>query len=383
VPSLRARIESLVTLAGSYVLRRPATTIAGARAGLPPVLALSAIPSALLWGAALATTGGAQALRIGVRVRRVPVLRPSRAIFVDAHELAPVCTLISDTHLVAPGRTPCELEEDRAQWPYPTLPTRHSIIGALRRVLRHVAKHAPSTVLWCGDEVDTGDDAEWDAWAEVVDSVPGLSHRLLPGNHDICFNRPFEHDFALTRRALRERAFGDRAGALNTFPLFDTIASARGQVTTVLLDSCRHPSTHVLSNAVGWFGAAQLAELERTLQRVRGPLLVATHHHVWRDARFLQPETWYETAIDADLLVAILARYRARGPRNHVLVCHGHRHIAGAGTVGDPAIQIVALPSTTLGDKPDGLLDAVLRYSIAGIRADGTWGVAVREVGVH
>lgn len=377
---MRARVEQLVTLAGSYVLRRPATTIAGARSALHPMLAVAAIPSALAWSAALATTGAAEALRIGVRVRRVPVLRPSRAIYATLDELAPVCTLISDTHLVAPGRTPCELEEDRGQWPYPMLPTRHTLIAALRKVLRHVAKHAPSTVLWCGDEVDSGDDAEWDAWTEVVDSVPGLSHRLIPGNHDISFNRPFEHDFALTRRALRERAFRDHA--LAPFPLVDTIASARGQVTTVLLDSCRHPSTHVLSNAVGSFGTAQLAELERVLGRVRGPLLVATHHHVWRDARFLQPETWYETAIDADLLVAILARYRARDPRNHVLVCHGHRHIAGAGTVGED-IHVVALPSTTLGDKPEGKLDAVLRYTIAGIRSDGSWGVAVREVGVH
>jgi hypothetical protein len=254
---------------------------------------------------------------------------------------------------------------------------------ALRRVLRHIAKHAPSTVLWCGDQVDTGDDAEWKAWTEVVDSVPGLSNRVLPGNHDICFNRPFDHDFALTRRAARERAFADHAVA--GFPLFDTIVSERGPITTVMLDSCRHPSTHVLSNAVGEFGKVALCVLERALARVRGPLLVATHHHVWRDEHFLRPESWFETAIDAHELVTILSSYRRRAAQNHVLVVHGHRHILGAGSAGEPGheIQIVALPSTTLGDKPQGVLDTTLRYAIAGLRADGTWGVAIREVGAH
>lgn len=375
MPTLRARVEQLVTLAGSYVLRRPATTLAGVPRALAPVM----VPGVLAWSTLLATTGAVAAARIGWRVRRAPVLRPSTAIFTDPSELAAVCTLVSDTHLVAPGRTPCELEEDPAQWPQPQLPTRYSLTVALRRVLRHVAKHAPSTVLWCGDQVDTGDDAEWAAWTEVVDSVPGLSHRLLPGNHDICFNRPFAHDFALTRRALRERAFADHA--LADFPLFDTIVSERGPVTTVLLDSCRLRSTHVLSNAVGEFGGAQLAELERLLAHVRGPLLVATHHHVWRDEHFLRPETWFETALDADDLVSIVSAYRRRAARNHVLVVHGHRHILGAGSAGE--IEIVALPSTTLGDKPRGVLDATLRYAIAGLRADGSWGVALREVGAH
>ncbi|HEY6039769.1 MAG TPA: hypothetical protein VIV58_36060, partial [Kofleriaceae bacterium] len=133
--------------------------------------------------------------------------------------------------------------------------------------------------------------------------------------------------------------------------------------------------------AVGQFGKAQLAELARALARVRGPLLVATHHHVWRDERFLQPEAWFETALDADELVAILSSYRRRGARNHVVVVHGHRHVLEAGRAGD--VEILALPSTTLGTKPRGVLDATLRYAVAGLRADGSWGVAIREVGAH
>jgi len=124
MPTLRARVEQLVTLAGSYVLRRPATTLAG----VPRVLAPVMVPGALAWSALLAATGAVAAARIGVRVRRAPVLHPSPAIFSDPRDLAPVCTLISDTHLVAPGRSPCELEEDPSQWPHGELPTRASLI---------------------------------------------------------------------------------------------------------------------------------------------------------------------------------------------------------------------------------------------------------------
>jgi hypothetical protein len=105
---------------------------------------------------------------------------------------------------------------------------------------------------------------------------------------------------------------------------------------------------------------------------------------VWRDAKFLHPESWYNTVVDADRLAAILGAYRRRAARNHVLVCHGHRHALTAGLIGEPSapIAVVGLPSTTLGDKSiSGMLDGVLRYGIAGLRADGTWGVALRQVG--
>jgi hypothetical protein len=373
-----SRIRDLLSLTSSYVLRRPANTIAGA-ARTP--LAIAALPAAAVWAAVLATTGALTALRIGVRVRRAPVLRASREVLATPDELVPVCSLVSDTHVVAPRRSPFELEHDRTQWPWGDLPSSRAIAIGLRRVLAHIFRHAPRTVIWCGDEVDTGDELEWRLWRDIVDTVPGLAHRVLPGNHDVCFNRPYDEDYTLARRALRERAYQAHAGRLADFPIVDTIITEAGPATVVLLDSCRHRSTHVLSNAVGHFADDQLAELERVLAATRGPVLVATHHHVWRDERFLQPDAWYETALDADQLVAILGAYRARDARNHVLVCHGHRHIFATGSVGD-RISIVGLPSTTLGDKARGTLDGVLRYAIAGLRRDGTWGVAIREVGV-
>ena len=329
-------------------------------------------PACAVWSASLAARGAAAALRVGLRVRRAPILQP-RPLAALA-DLVPICSLVSDTHVVAPGAIPTELALEPAQWPFarpPDLPAR------LARVLAAIRRDAPRTVIWCGDEVDTGDAREWASWRDVVAAVPGLAHRLVPGNHDICFNPPFDEDHALARRAVRERAYQAHAGPLAAFPLADTIIAETGPAHVVLLDSCRHRSTHVLSNAIGRCGDHQLDALARQLARLRGPLLCVMHHHPWRDARF-QPEQWFNTAVDADRLVAILGAYRRSG--NPVLVCHGHRHAMTAGEIGD-GIAVVGLPSTTLGDKSRSpALDGVLRYGVAGLRRDGGWGVALVEI---
>lgn len=333
---------------------------------------------------AMAVSGALEAALIGLRVRSAPVLRPRQSLLARSDELATVCTMISDCHVTASGNAPCELDVDPGQWPWKDAPTSADITRALRHVLEDVVRRAPRTVVWCGDEVDTGDAAEWEQWRTVVDAVPGLTHRLIPGNHDICFNRPFDADYTLRRRALRENAYQEHGGRLADFPVLDTMITDAGPVTVVMLDSCRNRSTHLLSNAIGYFGDEQLDELARLLRCVRGPLLCIAHHHIWRDAHFLQPEAWYNTAIDADKLVAILTSYRRRDPRNQVLVCHGHRHALTAGEVGDldAPIAIVGLPSTILGDKSlTGMLDGILRYGIAGLRRDGSWAVALHEVG--
>lgn len=348
----------VVKLAASYVRRAPAAQIA---------------------------RGAASALRIGVRVRRAPILRACAALLARPDELAPVCSLVSDTHVVAPDAVPAELVLDPGQWPWRELPAGAAIAGGLARVLAHVHTHGPRTVLWCGDEVDAGAGAEWDVWRALVERHAGLAHRVVPGNHDICFNRPYDEDCSLARRAVREYAFQAHAGRLADFPVVDAIITDVGVANVVLLDSCRLRSTHVLSNAIGMFGDDQLSELERLVARMRGPLLCVTHHHVWRDAEFLDPEAWYNTTVDADRLAAILGAYRRRGPSNHVLVCHGHRHAMTAGVIGEAGAElaVVGLPSTTLGDKSvTGILDGVMRYGIAGLRRDGAWGVAMQRVGM-
>jgi hypothetical protein len=347
---------SLIALTASYVARRPRSALSAAQ---------------IAW-------------RVGTQVRKAPILRVDRGVLARPDELVPVCSLLSDTHVVANGRTPCELEQDPEQWPHPIAPTREHLVPGVRRLLEHVRDHSPRTVIWCGDEVDSGAPAEWRQWRAAVDAVPGLAHRVVPGNHDICFNRPFDEDYDLARRVLRERAFQRHAGSLAEFPLVDTIIGDAGPITIALLDSCRHPSTHVLSNAIGYFSDDQLAALDRTLSRTTGPVLCIAHHHVWRDESFMQPDEWYNTAVDADALAHVLQRYRRRDPRNHVLVCHGHRHVLTAGWIGDrdTPIAIVGLPSSTLGDKAGtGRLDGILRYGVAGLRSDGSWGVALHDVG--
>ena len=144
-----------------------------------------------------------------------------------------------------------------------------------------------------------------------------------------------------------------------------------------------HPRT--VADAIGAFaGDAQLARLAAILETCRGPVLCVTHHHVWRDPRFTQPDAWFNTVIDADRLAVLLFAYRRRDPHNHVLVCHGHRHAMTAGSIddGDASIAVFGMPSSTLGDKSlTGQLDGRLRYAIAGLRDDGSWGVAATEVG--
>lgn len=347
---------TLIALATSYAIGRPA----GAFAGL------------------------AEAFRIGIQVRRAPILRARPELLAPAGQLIPVCSLVSDTHLTIAGRAPSELGIDPGQWPFHQVPGSRELAAGVRTILAHVHRAGPRTVIWCGDEVDTGDPVEWAAWRAAIDEVPGLAHRLVPGNHDICFNQPFDEDPTLARRAIRERAFQEHGPRLADYPVVDTIAGDGGPVTVLLLDSCKHPSEHVLSNAIGRFGAVQLDEIEHVLDGVAGPVLCVAHHHVWRGARFLQPDEWFNTAVDADQLIRILRVYRARGPRNQVLVCHGHRHTLTAGRIGDgaAAIDVIGLPSSTLGDKSTtGILDGVLRYAVAGLRSDGSWGVALESVG--
>jgi hypothetical protein len=353
------------------LLRGPATLIA-----LATSYALGR-PSAALGGLA-------EAFRIGLQVRRAPVLRPRPELLAAPSELVPVCSLLSDTHLTIAGRAPNELGMDPGQWPFRRVPDGRDLAAAIRRILEAVHRAGPRTVIWCGDEVDTGDPAEWAAWRAAIDAVPGLAHRLVPGNHDICFNRPFDEDPTLARRAIRERAFQEHGPRLADYPVVDTIAGDGGTVTVLLLDSCKHPSEHVLSNAIGRFGDVQLDEIERVLDGCAGPVLCIAHHHVWRGPRFLQPDEWFNTAVDAERLIRILRGYRARGPRNQVLVCHGHRHTLTSGRIGEgaAAIDVVGLPSSTLGDKATtGVLDGMLRYAIAGLRSDGSWGLALVGAG--
>jgi hypothetical protein len=382
VPVRWRGLSTVAGFASSYAFRRPLASVTGGWSALPAPAALIVAPVAVGWSLARAATGLSVAVRVGLRVRSAPCLVPRHELVATTDELASVCALVSDTHLTA-GGAPSELAVDPGQWPFRTVPGSRELVAGVRRVLAAVASAGLPTVVWCGDEVDSGDPAEWAEWRAAIAGQPGLVHRLIPGNHDVCFNAPHDDDHTLRRRAIRERAFGAHGPRLADFPVVDVIATDRGPVTVILLDSCTHPSKHVLSNAIGRFGEVQLAEVERILARTSGPVLCASHHHVWRSKRFLQPDEWFNTALDSDRLAQILLAYRCRGRANHVLVCHGHRHTLTAGRIVGraSAIDVIGLPSTTLGDKSTGILDGVLRYAVPGLRADGSWGVALVSAG--
>lgn len=323
------------------------------------------------------------AVQIARLVRTAPILEPHPGLLTRPEALTPICSLVSDTHLTCDGGPPTELEHDGEQWPFSSLPTTSDLTGAVGKLLANILAHGSRTVIWCGDQVDTGSAAEWAEWKRLVDAAPGLSHHVVPGNHDVCFNRPFEEDVSLSRRALRERAFQSHGARLADYPIVDTIIGDAGPVTVLLLDSCKHRSEHVLSNAIGLYGDIQLAEVEKALATRSGPVLVVSHHHVWRDARFLSPSEWFTTTVDAAGLTERLLAYRARSARNQVLVVHGHRHVLTAGRISDgrTSIDVVGMPSSTLGDKSQGgSLDGIARYAMAGLQADGTWGVALVPV---
>jgi hypothetical protein len=383
VPDAARGPLSLLALGTSFALRHPARIARAAFAALPVPLALAVMPAAAAWSALVTARALASAIRIGHRVRSAPILHPHRGLVVPLARIAPLCSLVSDTHVTAGRRPPCELVLDAGQWPFRDVPATDDLTRGLADLLGHIRDHAPRTVIWCGDEVDTGSPAEWAEWRSAIAAFPELAHRLVPGNHDVCFNQPFDEDYTLARRAERERAYQAHGDRLADYPVVDTIVSDHGTATVVLLDSCKHRSTHVLSNAIGLYGEIQLAEIERVLASRSGPVLVISHHHVWRDAKFLQPDEWYNTAVDADHLARILLGYRARAPRNRVLVCHGHRHATTTGTITDGrhTIEVAGLPSSTLGDKSlDGVLDGIVRYTVAGLLPDGSWGISLVAV---
>ena len=210
----------------------------------------------------------------------------------------------------------------------------------------------------------------------------GLAHRLVPGNHDICFNRPFDEDYTLARRAERERAYQQHAGRLADFPMLDTIITDAGPAHVVLLDSCRHRSTHVLSNAIGRFGDAQLDELERMLARCAARCSCVAHHHVWRDAQFLSPRrgsTPRSTPIGSSRSCRVSPARRAQ-PRAR-LSRPPPRADAPASSASDAdRVRRLAVDHARRQVGP-GQLDGMLRYAVAGLRRDGSWGVTWQAVG--
>src|SRR5262245_5599017 len=96
------RALTLGALSASYVLRRPLSR----DYGMPAPLRVGMVPVVAAWSAMRAASGVVEAVRLGMRARRAPVLRRDPAPLAELGELAAACTLVSDAHLVAPGCVP-------------------------------------------------------------------------------------------------------------------------------------------------------------------------------------------------------------------------------------------------------------------------------------
>jgi hypothetical protein len=122
VPDAARGPLSLLTLGASFALRHPARIARGAFSALPFPIALAVLPAAAAWSTVVTARALVSAIRIGHRVRSAPILRPHRGLVVPLGQIAPLCSLVSDTHVTAGCRPPCELALDPGQWPFRDVP---------------------------------------------------------------------------------------------------------------------------------------------------------------------------------------------------------------------------------------------------------------------
>src|SRR5436190_627182 len=117
---LRERLRhgpvALAALAVSYAVQRPYAAWIGAPRWVRPGLA----PACVAWAVARAVGGARLALSLGRQARRAPLLHRDERVLASFDELAPICSLVSDTHLAA--GVPVELRTDPSQWPHGELP---------------------------------------------------------------------------------------------------------------------------------------------------------------------------------------------------------------------------------------------------------------------
>ncbi len=361
----------------------------------------------------------ARTLSIGARVPRTQRWSPGSGIRV------PLLLQISDLHLTEIGASPYEVLEDDTlwEWRHGALDTGLRYSAILTSISRSARLSSASALVITGDTTDFGTTAAWTRFETITRGFTGVPQLvLIPGNHDLSINHWTEPEIGsrearidrrsayftamerLTQRGLllaceteMHNAVGAATSALDAtarhaaterpqvISLRDPTGS-RNCATLIALDSCRYPSRFALSNAIGYFGMAQLKSLALTLSDVHGPLVVLCHHHVAtastaeRSLAARLRDT-FMVALDGRRLLELLCQYsKARGP---VLILHGHKHrtyfeqytSAEGGTV-----YVHGHPSSTMGVETASGLDGVGRVSLVGLSAKGDWIVEVESI---
>jgi 3',5'-cyclic AMP phosphodiesterase CpdA len=244
---------------------------------------------------------------------------------------------LSDPHIgLRPGRYECEIK--------PTL--------ALRRALAHVAglKPAPDVVLISGDLTDTGNAADYQTVAELLQAQFPSSDQggpqvlIVPGNHDA--------------RAAAQQVLGAYMPVADDAP-GDTLCLhvAHGGLHFIGLDTTVPGAPH------GVLDAPRLQWLQRHLHAAAGqPVLIFMHH---------PPLVTGLAAMDACGLLQgapeLGELVAAHGQVQLIAAGHMHRHIVGQ-LGGAP---VVVVPSTShqiaLDLNPDGPLTCRLEPAMVGV----------------
>jgi 3',5'-cyclic AMP phosphodiesterase CpdA len=180
----------------------------------------------------------------------------------------------------------------------------------VRRALDAVARSAADHVVISGDLTEMGTEAEFEAFAELMDAAKIDPWRvtLVPGNHDAytapdAFRRALEGPLAAYRATAAEQAGKViDLGHLYILPLDVTraqpVTRSSGELTSASLEA--------------------LAMRLRDPEFARRPVVVAQHHPPFRHASRIWQ--WIDGLAGSAGLLDLLSRH------GHVQVLHGHLH---------------------------------------------------------
>lgn len=338
------------------------------------------------------------------RVLLAPELVRSDFLRGTSQDSLVICHL-SDLHLVELGDCPEELRADARAW----RERRWGPINGAEIVARTTAAFAlacrlnPAAIVVTGDVTDSGTEKQWSVWTDVLRTSGLDTNRALlvvPGNHDLTFNRPDSPDVTLEARSERRIRFDRATSKLfngqstydeSEFPKVRFIPIQNSNVKgvhVILLDSNNYPARHGISGALGRFGRDQLLQMRKRLGELNGPIIVATHHHLGKiPGEGLRPAESVQDslmlALDAEDLLDMLRSYARRDSTNRVLVLHGHRHRFSYVRDRAGLVEIFGLPSTTLGMHRcihgQSFLDGWGRVAAVYLTSDLNWALIIHS----